>query len=174
MAYAIRAFIDVSYANILRESWLLYTALASGVFGDVLITTSICVLLNHNRSGFKSSDSLINTLMVYTINTGLVTSLCAMACLVSFAIWPHTFIFVAIYFVLGKLYVNTILAVLNTRSFLRTRKMGVSTIPQSPSAVEPLSFTPILSNGQVIGEPPQPSKLVLQHKYIQKESWISV
>jgi len=165
MAYAIRAFIDVSFVNILHESWLLYTALASGVFGDVLITTSICVLLNHNRSGFKSSDSLINTLMAYTINTGILTSLCAMACLVSFAIWPHTFIFVAIFFVLGKLYVNTILAVLNTRSFLRTRKMGVSTIPQSPSAVEPLSFMPTLSNGHGIIEPPQPSKLVLQHKY---------
>jgi len=145
-ALAIRGIINVSYAQLILDSWLLYIALGSVVLADILIATSICVLLYHSRSGFKSSDSLVNTLMLYSINTGMLTSFCAMACCITFAIWPRTFVFMGIYFVLSKLYINTILAVLNTRSLLRKRTTGVATIPMSPSAIEPLSFLPTLSN----------------------------
>jgi hypothetical protein len=166
MAFAIRGFLEVSYTNLVVESsWLLYTSLGGAVFADLFVALSLCVLLDHSRSGFKSTDSLVNTLMMYSINTGILTSVCAIACFVTFTIWPHSFIFIGIYFVLGKLYVNTILAVLNTRAFLRARNPGVTTIPQSPSAIEPLSFLPTMSNGNGgTIERPQPLKLAFQCK----------
>ena len=34
--------------------------------------------------------------------------------------------------------------------------MGVTTIPKSPSAIEPLSFMPTLSNGHAVIERPRP------------------
>jgi len=174
LAFTIRGIIGVSFENLHLESWLLYTGLGSAVFVDALIAISSCVLLNHSRSGFKSSDSLVNTLMLYSINTGTVTSLGALACLVSYALWPHKFIFIGIFFIIGKVQINTVLTVLNTRSFLRARKIGVTTIPKSPSAVEPLSFIPTSSNSHVIIERPRP--LALQYKYIrpQNGSWLSV
>jgi hypothetical protein len=156
VAFAVRGIIGVSFKNLHLESWLLYTGLGSAVFADALIAISSCVLLNHSRSGFKSSDSLVNILMLYSINTGTVTSLFEIACLVSYAIWPHTFIFIGIFFIIGKVHMNTILTILNTRSFLRARKIAVTTIPKSPSAVEPLSFIPTSSNGHVIIERPRP------------------
>ncbi|KAF8813505.1 hypothetical protein BYT27DRAFT_6374264 [Phlegmacium glaucopus] len=146
MAYPIRGFFDVSFKKMLLESWLLYTALGGGVCADVLIAASLCVLLDHSRTGFKSTDSLVNILMLYTINTGLLTSVCAMACFVTFSIWPSQFVFIGIYFVLAKLYLNSVLAVLNTREFLRSRNSGVTTIPKSPSAIEPLGLMPSVSD----------------------------
>jgi len=146
VALAIRGIVDVTFLKFILDSWLIYLALGSLVVVDILIATSICVLLYHSRSGFKSSDSLVTTLMMYSINTGMLTSFCAMACCITFAIWPDTFIFMGIFFVLGKLYINTVLSVLNTRSSLRSRATGVTTIPKSPSAVEPLSFLPSLSD----------------------------
>ena len=73
---------------VISLQWLFYLALGGLVLADILIATSICVLLYRSRSGFKSyvlllvfslckilsmeirSDSLINTLMLYSINTG--------------------------------------------------------------------------------------------------------
>lgn len=39
---------------VISLQWLLYISLGSLVVADVLIATSICVLLYHSRSGFKS------------------------------------------------------------------------------------------------------------------------
>lgn len=163
IAFTVRGIVDVSFIKLLDQSWLIYTAFGSSVFVDVLIAGSLCVLLHRSRSGFKSTDSLVNTLMLYSINTGLLTSIAAMACFVTFAIWPHTFIFIGIFFVLGKLYINSILAVLNTRKFLRKRNSGVTTIPRSPSAIEPLVFgTPTMSESHGIIESSQPMRLSFQ------------
>ena len=39
---------------VISLQWLLYISLGSYVVADILIATSICVLLYHSRSGFKS------------------------------------------------------------------------------------------------------------------------
>jgi hypothetical protein len=137
-AFATRGFIDGSYAKIVQESWILYTALGGSVVADVMITVSLCILLGSIRTGFKPTDSLVNTLMLYTINTGLLTSVSAIACFVTFAIWPHAFVFIGFYFVLSKLYINSLLAMLNTRERLRKRNTGITSVPSSPSCLEPL------------------------------------
>lgn len=65
----------------------MYTALSSGVAADVVIAVSLVTVLLRSRTGFKRcappqhalrvelnhgtrTDSLVNTLMLYTINTG--------------------------------------------------------------------------------------------------------
>ncbi|KJA25048.1 hypothetical protein HYPSUDRAFT_434943 [Hypholoma sublateritium FD-334 SS-4] len=140
IAFAARGFIDGTYAKLISESWILYTALGSSIVVDGLITVSLCMLLEGIRTGYRSMDSLVNTLMLYSINTGLLTSLCATACFVTFAIWPHQFVFMGFYFVLSKLYINSLLAVLNTREALRKRNTGMHSIPQSPSSMQFTTF----------------------------------
>lgn len=51
--------------------------------GDVLITVFLCSFLQRSRTGFHQSDNLINRLMLFSINTGLLTSICAVMSLVS-------------------------------------------------------------------------------------------
>ncbi|KAG8218151.1 hypothetical protein J3R82DRAFT_3693 [Butyriboletus roseoflavus] len=87
--------------------------------GDVLIAAFLCSLLQMSRTGFRRSDTMINKLIVFSINTGLLTSICAVASLISIAAWPTTFIYIAFYFCLGRLYCNSLLATLNARKGLR-------------------------------------------------------
>lgn len=87
--------------------------------GDVLITVFLCSFLQRSRTGFHQSDNLINRLMLFSINTGLLTSICAVMSLISIVAWPDTFIFVAFYFCLGRLYCNSLLATLNVRKTIR-------------------------------------------------------
>ena len=48
-------------------------SLSVGVATDFLIALALCYFLRKLRSGFKKSDSLVNMLCVYAINTGLAT-----------------------------------------------------------------------------------------------------
>ncbi|KAK0226651.1 hypothetical protein IW262DRAFT_1294826 [Armillaria fumosa] len=49
--------------------------------GDVLISVAICIFLNDAKSGFAWSNNVINRLMLFAINTGMFTSICACASL---------------------------------------------------------------------------------------------
>ncbi|KAH9474978.1 hypothetical protein JR316_0012077 [Psilocybe cubensis] len=77
--------------------------------------------------GIKRTDSILKIMMAFSINTGLLTSICAVACLVTYAIWPQRFIFMGLYFALSKLYVNSLLASLNARHSLSRRDRADST-----------------------------------------------
>ncbi|KAF8978387.1 hypothetical protein BDQ17DRAFT_1382989 [Cyathus striatus] len=57
--------------------------LGTSLGADALITGSLCILLAKSRSGFK--NSLISILILFMINTGLLT--------MYYIIWPHNFIF---------------------------------------------------------------------------------
>jgi len=92
---------------------------AATVASDVLIAALLCMMLQKSRTGFRRSDTLINKLILFTVNTGLLTSICAVASLVSISLWPNTFIYIGFYFCLGRLYCNSLLATLNARKGLR-------------------------------------------------------
>ncbi|KAJ3569349.1 hypothetical protein NP233_g5109 [Leucocoprinus birnbaumii] len=89
------------------------------VLPDVLIAASLFYFLHRSRTGFKKSDTMITRLIVFTVSTGVFTSICAIASLVSILAWGNTLIYVAFYFSLGKLYSNSILATLNARITIR-------------------------------------------------------
>jgi hypothetical protein len=96
-------------------------ALGLGVLTDVLTAVSISWYLRRLKTGYKNSDTLVNKLIAYAVNTGLVTSAVSIACLVTYGTMPENFIFISLYFVLSKLYANSFLATLNTRLVLKGR-----------------------------------------------------
>ncbi|EKM56793.1 uncharacterized protein PHACADRAFT_183380 [Phanerochaete carnosa HHB-10118-sp] len=111
--------------------WLVYTDLSLVFAADVLIAATLCYLLAISRTKamnhksvhiscrstllmlkliYDRTESYVNILILYTINTGLLTSMLSMACLITFVTMPHNYVFVALYFPMMTLYANSLLA----------------------------------------------------------------
>ncbi|KAI0777660.1 hypothetical protein BD413DRAFT_609978 [Trametes elegans] len=130
IAFAVRGFSIPDYPALSEISDILYVSLGAGVLADVLIAASMCALLAQRRTGFAGTDSMVRVLILYSINTGALTSICALLCLVTYATMPDNFVFIAFYFVLPKLFLNSLLATLNARKPLR--EAGSNTMMSIP------------------------------------------
>jgi len=95
--------------------WATILALITASVVDFLIAASLCFTLARLRTGFEKTDSILKSLMLYVINTGVLTSLCSLMALSLYAAYPHNFIFLAIEFPMTKLYVNAFIAMFNAR-----------------------------------------------------------
>ncbi|KAJ3507836.1 hypothetical protein NMY22_g16808 [Coprinellus aureogranulatus] len=87
--------------------------------GDVLIAACLCVMLHRSRTGFTRSDTMINKLIMFAVNTGVLTSVCAICSLIAITVAGDTFIYIAFFFCIGRLYTNSLLATLNARKMIR-------------------------------------------------------
>ncbi|KAJ3572735.1 hypothetical protein NP233_g2895 [Leucocoprinus birnbaumii] len=100
--------------------------------GDILLSSTMVVLLHQARTGIRQSDNMLAKLMVYTINTGVITSLCSIVTLIVAVVLNKTFIYGAFYFCTGRLYVNTMLASLNARQGLKEQTSRSGALEMSP------------------------------------------
>ncbi|KAF9039256.1 hypothetical protein BJ165DRAFT_1531341 [Panaeolus papilionaceus] len=132
VAFASLAFIGKTFSYFPHISYLMYMALGLAVAADILIAASLCFSLSKTRTGFKQTDSVVNVLMMYVINSSLLTTVCALGCLIAYAIWPNNFVFIGIYFCLSKLFLNSLLAMLNGRDALKSRVRGTSDTSDEP------------------------------------------
>ncbi|KAF5386246.1 hypothetical protein D9615_002659 [Tricholomella constricta] len=94
-------------------------SLASGVLTDIITAGALSFFLRRMRTGFKTSDSLVNKLTVYAINTGALTGAISLTTLLLYNLRPNDFYFMAFYFVLAKFYAISLLCTLNTRKSIR-------------------------------------------------------
>ncbi|PIL27491.1 hypothetical protein GSI_10642 [Ganoderma sinense ZZ0214-1] len=132
IAFAVKSFGVPTFAAFSEIADILYVSLGAGVVADMLIAGAMTVVLIKCRTGFSKTDSVIRTLIIYSINTGALTGLCALLCLVTYATMPDNFIFIAFYFVLPKLFLNSLLATLNAREALRgASPSGMVSVPLS-------------------------------------------
>ncbi|KAG1861748.1 hypothetical protein DFJ58DRAFT_744158 [Suillus subalutaceus] len=96
------------------DRWTVYMALGAACFVDIVLTTSLWYLLASSRTGFSQTDCLIARLISYTIDSGCLTSICALASIILCAVMPNNFIFLSVQFLVAKLYVNSYIALLNS------------------------------------------------------------
>ncbi|KAI0787227.1 hypothetical protein BC629DRAFT_498007 [Irpex lacteus] len=89
--------------------WLAFSAAA-----DVLIAVSLVWYLRQHRTGFSGSDDAIDRIIRLTVQTGLITAVCATVDLIVFLV-DDTNVHTAFNLPLAKLYTNTLLSSLNTR-----------------------------------------------------------
>ncbi|KAJ7758487.1 hypothetical protein DFH07DRAFT_449979 [Mycena maculata] len=82
--------------------WVTSVGLGSAAAADMLIGISLCYYLSRNRTGFKRTDNLISTLMKYSLTTGFLTGIIACLVVITFAIMPNNFVYVAFFWLLGK------------------------------------------------------------------------
>ncbi|KAM5539780.1 hypothetical protein V8D89_006593 [Ganoderma adspersum] len=140
-----------TYDQIAEISWLMYLSLGALVAADVYIAIVLCYLLYKARTGFnKVTDSLINVLLLYTVNTGLLTSVFALACFITYAAMPDNYIFLSIYLPLSKLYFNALLASLNARDYMSRRRAAnedvsipFSSRSRTAQGTIPIEFAPL-------------------------------
>jgi len=88
---------------------------------DIMIAGLMCWALYRKKTGIASTDSMIMTLMAYTINSGLLTSLIGLSMTIAYIRSRESLISMAIFFTMGKFYVNSVLAMLNSRDYVRDR-----------------------------------------------------
>ncbi|KIK02541.1 hypothetical protein K443DRAFT_96699 [Laccaria amethystina LaAM-08-1] len=121
---------------------IIVNALAAA--GDVLIAGTLCIILHRSRTGFHRSDTMINKLILFSVNTGVLTSLCAIASLISIVVAGHTFLYIAFFFCIGRLYSNSLLATLNARKMIRGAADGI----HSTSTCENMSLKSFSHNAK--------------------------
>ncbi|KIY46202.1 hypothetical protein FISHEDRAFT_76044 [Fistulina hepatica ATCC 64428] len=102
-------------------------ALIIAVITDMVITISLSYFLHNSRSGIKRTDKIINRLIIYAINNGVLTSTLDIVVLGVWTGQPNSLIYLALFQLVGNLYANSMLATLNTRSILQRRE-GMSNV----------------------------------------------
>ncbi|KAL5532457.1 hypothetical protein ACEPAF_6027 [Sanghuangporus sanghuang] len=128
MAFGIKAFAFKSVLEFTEISWLVYINLGLSVASDFWCALCLCYYLAKGRTGIRTSNTTLSTLMLYIISTGLLTSLFSICCLVLAAAVPRSYFSIGIYFCLSELYFNGFLGMLNARNYLRE---GISQVGTS-------------------------------------------
>ncbi|KAI9063373.1 hypothetical protein FKP32DRAFT_1676424 [Trametes sanguinea] len=137
MAYSIKALYFKTFADLVQIKGLSISINAFAAAGDVCIAAILCTILHNSRTGFNKSNTLINKLMVFAVNTGLLTSVCACLSLITILALPNTFVYICFFFLVGRLYSNSLMATLNARKSLRdasTNELSVSLRDMQPAA----------------------------------------
>ncbi|KAJ7199834.1 hypothetical protein GGX14DRAFT_467467 [Mycena pura] len=101
--------------NPTQMTFLLQTAAA--LAADMLITFSLCWRLRKCRSEFQSTNKILNFLILTAINRSVFTMFFVVLNMILFLSSPGTFYFMIALFVSDKLYMNSLLAMLNTREY---------------------------------------------------------
>ncbi|KAJ7873348.1 hypothetical protein B0H14DRAFT_3131337 [Mycena olivaceomarginata] len=142
--------------SISSRSFLIVSGLVQGLaaLNDIVITASLSYYLHIKRSGLPSSEKLIDTLIVYAVSRGVLTAVAQIMFLVLNVAMPHHQYWLPFHLVVGKLYINSVLASLNVRSSLsRTEIMlgpGISALrnneqmdERDETATKPIAFVPM-------------------------------
>ncbi|EMD32711.1 hypothetical protein CERSUDRAFT_99088 [Gelatoporia subvermispora B] len=90
--------------------WLILAAVC-----DTTITVSLTLHLRRHRTGVATTDYLLDKIIRLTVQNGLITTLWAIADLITYLATP-TGAHLALNFPLAKLYTNSLLSTLNSRS----------------------------------------------------------
>lgn len=139
--------------------WSLFTSgLALSAGTDFIITLCLCHYLRKIRKLSTSSvmKGVMDTLTLYTLENGLITCLTTIAALVFWLKLPTTSIALSLNFLIGKLYPNSLLVLLNTRKELRemhSGDQGMHFVPTTPLATYYKHFP---HRAPVNGPPPPP------------------
>ncbi|KAL4269496.1 DUF6534 domain-containing protein [Pleurotus pulmonarius] len=165
LVFTILSLQMTTFAELTSLKGLSMTVNVLAAAGDLLISICLVLMLHKRRTGFKKSNTIISRLIIFTINTGLLTTMCAIASLISILVWDATLIYVTFFFCIGRFYANTLLATLNARSIIRNVGEEVDT-----NSV-PLSGRHASSTLNKIG--PKPTNISIQidtaHEYMRDD-----
>ncbi|KAI0769909.1 hypothetical protein C8Q74DRAFT_857789 [Fomes fomentarius] len=103
-------FVEFQKFEIIVIIWLAFSAVA-----DCAITIALVWHLRKHKTGFAATDDIVNRIIRLTVQTGLITALCALIDLVLFLATP-TGLHLAFNLPLSKLYTNSLMSSLNSRS----------------------------------------------------------
>ncbi|CAK5274025.1 unnamed protein product [Mycena citricolor] len=120
MIYAVKAVKTKLITDIIKLKNLSIAANTLSAAADITISVVLVLLLHVAKTGFKRSTDLINRLMIFSFNTGLPTSICALVATICVAAFSNTFLYIFFFLLLGRLYTNSILVTLNSREYIKS------------------------------------------------------
>lgn len=122
--------------NLGRAAVLGPVTLAGYCITDIHIAVSLCLILWKQRTGIVRTNWLVSRLVLYSINRGVVSvvlelaEFTALLAGISLRSTSYKLLWIVFHFVNSKVYVNSVLALLNARQHLRR---GGSRGVESPS-----------------------------------------
>lgn len=135
-------------------SWVFTVGVTLSASVEFIITVVMVTFLGRSRTGFATMNHIINSLILYTLETGSFTCAVTIASLICWMVMRHNLIFLGMHFAISKLYANSLLATLNTRKRLRSDHTFSS---QREADVYPASMNIHKSSQRILG-PFSPNK----------------
>ncbi|KAJ7913307.1 hypothetical protein B0H13DRAFT_501599 [Mycena leptocephala] len=111
-----------SLAVIGTRHFAIISGLVQGIasLNDVLITAALCYFLRRNRRDIPTTNAMVDTLILYAVSRGVLTAIAQILFLITNVGFPGSSYYQPFHQTVGKLYVNSVLA-LNVRSTFAQR-----------------------------------------------------
>lgn len=92
---------------------------------DVIITVTLVITLRGKRTGFVRTETFITKLIVFVSNRGVLTTILQIAQFITYQSFSDDVLIWFVFHALsGKVYVNSLMAMLNARASVRTAVFG--------------------------------------------------
>ncbi|KAL1942966.1 hypothetical protein VTO73DRAFT_4637 [Trametes versicolor] len=124
IAATIEGFLLATLAEYQKFAWMVSVVYGVTVSCDIILTGSLTWVLLKKRTGFRNTDSLIAVIVLYSINTGLMTGVFGLLVFIFALVMPNNLVYIGISIFGTKLYINSVLAVLNSRKSLNNRNLN--------------------------------------------------
>ncbi|KLO18747.1 hypothetical protein SCHPADRAFT_936005 [Schizopora paradoxa] len=117
LAYTVKCYRLPLFVDAKKQQWLLGLFSSLRMVVDIAIACSMCMLLYSNWGiAMPRTRTMLKNLIQFTVATGLLTSMVTTAYIISAFAAPTKMVYIGIYFVHGKIYLNSMLAALNNRN----------------------------------------------------------
>ncbi|KAI0637631.1 hypothetical protein C8Q77DRAFT_1048927 [Trametes polyzona] len=134
--------------------------LGAAALVDVLVALTLSFYLTRGRSSWqKASNSKINIIMLYAVNSGAITASASVLSVILYATQTHSLVFLGLVEIQGKLYANSFLGSLNARAHIRNKA----------NAAQYPSFEFSSSNGGFRAVAPPPKVEVFQQTVVTND-----
>ncbi|KAH7914054.1 hypothetical protein BJ138DRAFT_1110874 [Hygrophoropsis aurantiaca] len=128
----VHAFMMTSIEQFANAQYLtIITTLGTAAVCNIAVTTGLMYyLFKLRKTEFSRTNMTVDTLMLWTIETGLIPYICAIAVLICFITMRENYIWVGLYEILASSYANACLTALNSRAFFNN-KSAVNMLDQN-------------------------------------------
>ncbi|KAF8347246.1 hypothetical protein F5887DRAFT_50779 [Amanita rubescens] len=126
--FIVKMYSVSTFWEFIQLRWEILLSFTMSTLNDFVLSAGICHVLSLQQTTFAQTKSRIWIIMCYAVISGMLTSICSLASLITAAAMPHSLIFQSIEFLLPNLYMNSYLALLNSRQSGRVQNVS------SPSA----------------------------------------
>jgi len=110
---------------------------ALGAACDICIAVAMVFYLRRSRTSIKRTNHMLRSITLFTVTTGIISSVCAILVLSMAGAFPGTNIEIPPYFMLTRIYANSFLATLNVRDHLREGAHSSSGIITTSNFIQP-------------------------------------
>jgi len=113
-------FMFPDFGDFHRATPYFTTAVVMAVSADIIIAVAMAQNLKAKQNNIKQTNTLLNRLIAYIVSTGLLTTVVDIIILATFLAMPDNLVYLCFLNFINNFYANSMLALLNARSSLRS------------------------------------------------------